>query len=100
MAGRLGQASPFTSSASGNGAKLLNIRSEMAQVKKLQQVNTKSSFADAVAFASGSSKGAKHRARATGVTDVQISGNKRMKIPAHMVNGTGLRQFASKWKKY
>jgi hypothetical protein len=114
LAGRLfGQSTTTTarsvavaSSACGSGSKLFHVRNEaMATAparNKLQQQKQhvqKSSFADAVAFASGSSKGIKHRAKVTGSTVVHLSGNKRMRIPTDVAKGAGPRAIASKWKK-
>lgn len=97
---KVGTCSPTISkpSPNGPGGKLLQIRKEvLAQANRLRtKTSSKGSFADAVAFASGSLKGKEHRTKVT--STIILRGNKRMKIPTQVVKGAGPRQFASKYK--
>lgn len=84
----------------GTSGNIFQLRREVqVQSQKLKTVDAsrKPSFADAVAFASGTSKGKAHRTQ--NATTVHLAGNKRMRVPTKIVKGAGPRQLASKWKK-
>ena len=87
-----------TASSHGGSTKLLQIRKEtMVQVARQKVITSpqqKASFSNAVAFASCTSKGKRSKSSTT----VELSGNKRMKVPDQIVKGAGPRQMASKWK--
>jgi len=85
-------------SPSGN-SKMSQIRTEVKiQSAQLQKhlPSSKSSFGDAVAFASISSKGSAHKRKKIGGTIHALGGGKRMKIPTAAARGA--RSMASKWK--